>query len=99
MERRKIAIEGMPPKMDFRVLTKIFNETEVRKGEMPSANCHGSARGMAELSSIMANKGQRYTDQDRNDTNKSALMCEETWKLMHDEEKITTDANILGLGV
>ena len=49
--------------------------------EMPSANMHANARGLAKLASIMANKGQ-------------TLMSEETWSVMHANSKTAMDAEL-----
>ena len=71
-----------------------FNEVEVRKGEMPSANCHGSARGMAELAAAMANKGKRISNGDGevDDDKTTRLMSEDTWNKMHGADKVAVDA-------
>ena len=64
MEKNVPSFELMPKKFDASKMAVGFNEVEVRKGEMPSANCHGSARGMAELAAVMANKGKRISKGD-----------------------------------
>ena len=93
MDKSKPALQGMSAKFDFVNLVELFNEAEVRKGEILSANCHGSARGMAELAAIMANKGKRLT---KNADSTSDLMSEATWKKMHDSEKVAVDASFPG---
>ena len=89
MGQRPVAIEGLTS--DIPKMALMFNRTDIRKSEIPSANCHGTARGMAKLASIMANKGKRCS-QDGND-----LMSENTWNEMHEGEKLSTDANMIGL--
>ena len=69
----------------------LFEQTLIRKGEIPSANFHGNARGLAQLASIMANKGQCI------DTDKR-ILSESTWEKMHDTGKWATDA-MLGKSV
>jgi len=98
MEKNVPAFESMPKKFDANKMAVAFNNIEVRKGEMPSANCHGSARGMAELAAIMANKGKRLSSGDgEEDSNKtSSLMSEETWNKMHGAEKVAVDAFMPG---
>ena len=88
--KNKVSIEGMSA-TDITKIALLFNDSVVRKGEIPSANCHGSARGMAKLASIMANQGQTKDNHEKN------LMSLETWKNMHDGEKVAVDANILGM--
>jgi len=58
-----------------------FGQEVVRMCEMPSANMHANARGLAKLASIMANKGQ-------------TLMSEETWSVMHANSKTAMDAEL-----
>ena len=93
MDKNVPAFELMPKKFDAGKMAIAFNELEVRKGEMASANCHGSARGMAELAAILANKGKRLPNADGEDSNKkSDLMSEDTWNKMHGAEKPAVDA-------
>ena len=94
MDKNVPAFELMPKKFDAGKMAVAFNTLEVRKGEMASANCHGSARGMAELAAIMANRGKRISSgEGEDDSNKTTmLMSEDTWKKMHDEEKVAVDA-------
>ena len=93
MDKNVPAFELMPKKFDAGKMAVAFNELEVRKGEMASANCHGSARGMAELAAILANKGKRILNTDGEDSNKkSDLMSEDTWHKMHGAEKPAVDA-------
>ena len=73
----------------------LFEKDEIRKGELPSANHHATARGMAALAAIMANKGKRINnektpsnDKKTNDT----LVSENTWRKMHDDQKLAMDA-------
>ena len=93
MDKNNPALQGMSEKIDFVNLAGVFDEAEVRKGEIPSANCHGSARGMAELAAIMANKGKRLAS---NDGSLSDLMSEDTWNKMHSSEKVAKDAAFPG---
>ena len=93
MDKNKPALQGISEKIDFVNLAGVFDEAEVRKGEIPSANCHGSARGMAELAAIMANKGKRLAS---NDGSLSDLMSEDTWNKMHSSEKVAKDAAFPG---
>jgi len=55
-----------------------FNENPIRKGETISAACQASARGLAKLAQLMANKGS---------LNGQHLMSEEAWEEMHSESK------------
>ena len=92
MENSKPAIEGSSQKFDVFMLCEVSNKAEVRKGEMPSVNCHGNARGMAELAAIMANKGKRLTMGSGDESKESDLLSEETWNKFHDAEKVAVDA-------
>ena len=95
MEKKKPAFEGVPASFDASKFAKVFNEEAVRKGEMPSANCHGNARGMAKLAALMANKGQGLSNTSGDD-NKSSLMSEDTWIKMHASEKVAVDGAMPG---
>ena len=77
-------------------LAGVFNEKETRVGETPSANCHGTARGLAKLAAIMANKGQAIPDESKDEAENVRLMTEETWRKMHDGEKVAVDAELPG---
>ena len=94
MAKNKVALEELPLSPDVDKFALAFNNPELQKVEMPSANCHGSARGMAKLASIMANQGKYPNTGDNKD--EKVLMSQETWKKMHDREKVSVDANILG---
>ena len=96
MATKKPEIEGLTATDNAANLADLFNQKDVRTGEVPSANCHGTARGMAELASIMANKGQRYSKGAENDSTHSVLMTQDTWSKMHDGEKLATDAVLPG---
>ena len=63
----------------------VFEQTAIRKGEIPSANFHGNARSLAKLASAMANKGQCA------DSNKR-MFSEITWEKMHAAGKWAADA-------
>ena len=93
MAKKRPAIEGMTAKFNPAKLADVFNQEDVRKGEILSANCHGTARGMAELASIMANKGQRFSNSAGSDCAQSSLMSQDTWSQMHDGEKLAVDAS------
>lgn len=94
MAKNVPSFELMPKKFDAAKMAIGFNEDEVRKGEMPSANCHGSARGMAELAAAMANKGKKISNGDIEvDGDKATtLMSEDTWNKMHGAAKVAVDA-------
>ena len=57
----------------------------IRKGEIPSSNCHGNAKGLATLAAIMANEGY-WTERNTN------LISSDTWKKMHANPKWALDA-------
>ena len=89
--KKKPEIKGMST-INPASMADVFNQKDARRGEAPSANCHGSARGMAELASIMANKGKRVSGNAVKDGKQPNLMCEDTWRQMHDGEKLAVDA-------
>ena len=93
-DKKKPEIEGFKTWKEFRPddFKNVFNQKEVRKGEVPSANCHGTARGMAELASIMANKGQSHSTGADGHSTPLVLMSQVTWNKMHDGEKLAVDA-------
>ena len=96
MEKSKPAFEGAPTTFNATKLASLFSEEAVMQGEMPSANCYGSARGMAELAAIMANKGQIFSNNFNDDGRSSALMSEVTWNKMHAGEKVALDGSLPG---
>ena len=52
---------------------------DLRLGETPSSGCHASARGLAKLAAIMANKGS---------LGEIDLLSKYTWDLMHGDHKV-----------
>ena len=84
-------------KLDVIKLGLKFNESEVQKGEIPSANMHGSAKGMAKIASIMANKGKYYPEKQSDGVKEGNMISEDTWKKMHEGEKLSVDSNMLGM--
>eukprot|EP00092_Neocalanus_flemingeri_P011211 GFUD01012076.1.p1 GENE.GFUD01012076.1~~GFUD01012076.1.p1 ORF type:complete len:296 (+),score=45.15 GFUD01012076.1:217-1104(+) len=56
----------------------IFNTREVMMGEIPSANGHASARGLAKIASAMANQGMFEDKQ---------ILSKSAWDLLHAEAK------------
>ena len=67
---------------------KMMEEDEIRKGELPSANFIGNAKGLGKLASVMANKGKTSNGEDR-------IISEETWDKMHGNAVWSQDA-VLG---
>lgn len=65
----------MPPPFVGMETVAAFNTKAIRMGETPSANAHGSARGLAKLAAAMANGG-RLDD--------AELLSEKAWRAMHD---------------
>jgi len=70
-------------KQDPRDACLYFLDDRVRKHEHPSANCNGSARGLARVAHIMANNG---TDLDG-----KKIMSPRTCLEMHKEPKVAID--------
>ena len=96
MAKCKPALEGLDSKNFADTLVEVFNKKEIRKGEILSANCHGSARGMARLASVMANKGERVSDATDSAVARDHLMSKDTWIKMHDGKKLAIDASFPG---
>ena len=94
MAKNKISMEELPLSPDIGKMALAFNKPELQRVEIPSANCHGSARGMAKLASVMANLGKYPSSGDNKD--EKSLMSNETWKKMHEGEKLSVDANLIG---
>ena len=94
IKTNKIDLEELPHTPDIGKMALAFNKPEIQKIEMPSGNCHGSARGMAKLASIMANYGKCAKSDEKDD--EKFLMSNETWEKMHDNEKLSVDANMFG---
>ena len=65
----------------------VYEQKDIRKGEIPSANFHGNAKGLAKLASIMANKGQTIENENR-------ILSKRTWEAMHDKGKWAQDASL-----
>ena len=84
MATRNVPIEGLDQKMSPSKMASVFNHSDTRKGEAPSVNCHATACGLAELASVMANKGAM--------SNGGELLSEETWSRMHEGAKLAVDA-------
>ena len=55
-------------------------------GEIPSANFHGTARGIARLASALANQG-KFGDGRQ-------LLSKETWEMMHSKATLALDINL-----
>ena len=76
--------EGYDPNMDEMAgwnggkNIEILNNPKVRMGELISGGSCASARGLAKVAAIMANKGT---------LNGQSLMSEATWQEMHSEAK------------
>ena len=94
IKTNKIDLEELPYTPDIGKMALAFNKPEIQQIEMPSGNCHGSARGMAKLASIMANYGKCDKSDEKDD--EKFLMSNETWEKMHDNEKLSVDANMFG---
>ena len=98
MATMKPTLEGLPQKFDIIKTALKFNEPGVQNGELLSANCHGSGRGMAKLASIMANEGKYNQGKQSEEGEKEInLISQDTWKKMHDKEKLSTDTNMIGM--
>ena len=82
---QKVPLEGLDGR--FPNLHKYFQYDAVRKGEIPSTNFNGSARGMARLASAMANKGK--------DLDGQIILSEDAWRKLHSDP---TEAFDCGLG-
>ena len=67
---------------------KFLNSKEYLKSEHPGANAVASARGLAKVAGLMANKGTM-----RGQT----LMTEKTWNRMHVDEKINIEMDMGGM--
>jgi hypothetical protein len=75
IDQKKWEFDGVNP-MEF---FKIRNDLEYLEGETASCNVVASARGLAKLGAIMANKGHYRGKR---------LLSEETWHLMHSSPRI-----------
>ena len=65
---------------------KCYQRNDIRMGEIPSANFHGNARGLARIASALANKG-KFGDGRQ-------LLSTETWQKMHDKATLALDMNL-----
>lgn len=66
-------------------LGEIFNNPEIKKGETISAGCQASARGLAKIAAVMANKGKFKNFQ---------LIKPETWELIHSDPTLKIMARL-----
>ena len=73
--RTSPARSAPPPFAGLDTMTA-FNEPVIRMGETPSANAHCSARGLARLAAVMADRGSATG---------ISLMDEAAWEAMHHE--------------
>ena len=96
MAKCKPELQGLDPKSFAGTIVEVFNQSEIRKGEGPSVNVHGSARGMARLASMMANRGERVSDLKDTSVAPGDLMSKDTWMKMHDGKKLAIDASFPG---
>ena len=55
-------------------------------GEIPSANFHGNARGLAKLASALANNGMCIDGRQ--------LLSKQTWEKMHAKGSLALDMNL-----
>merc|ERR1719259_1155188 len=69
-----------------------MSQDELRTGEAISFNSHATARGMAALAAMLADKGVPPTD----GTHKNRLISEETWAKMHANPKKAPDSELFG---
>ena len=67
----------------------VFNSQEVRTAEICSVNCNCSARGLAKLAAIMANKGQPL------DNDRKPLMSVATWEDMHADPNLARTVGLM----
>ena len=84
------ALDGLMSALKlFRLFWNYLNSNqrnEIRIGEIPSANFHGNARGLAKLASILANKGKGPDGRQ--------LLSNETWEKMHAKATLALDMNL-----
>ena len=78
------------PKVPY-LLYKLYEESDIRKGELPSSNFHGNARSLGKLASILSNKGKTTNKNER-------IISEEAWDKMHDRAIWAQDA-MLGIKI
>lgn len=86
--KTKPMLEHIPYKLNLQEMLDKFSYTVVKTGEIPSVNGQCSARGLAKVAAMMANKGE---------FNGVQIMSETTWELLHDNpsDKILYPTNDL----
>ena len=71
--RNSTVIGAPPPLTGLRRITD-FTKTAIARAEIPSANCNCSARGLATVAAMLANRGQWQGQQ---------VLSENAWEAMH----------------
>ena len=98
-------VEGRPPLIEksseigMNNIDKFINQEVIRRGEMPSANVHASARGLPLFLAFLALNDWFCSGlakmaaimAHRGELNGERIMTEETWLKMHDKEKRAYD--------
>ena len=69
-----------------------FSKDKMRTGEASSANVHASARGLAAMGAMLADKGRAPSV----GGSKKRLISEDTWKKMHGHVKKAADGVLFG---
>jgi len=103
----------MAPKALFKKSRPLFREPikdfygfmsdeTLRRGEAFSFNCHGTARGLALLASVLANKGaaapsSAAPESAASNNKNKRLISEETWQKMHANYKKSADSALFGM--
>jgi CubicO group peptidase (beta-lactamase class C family) len=82
---RKGSSKGAPPPFEGMKDIAIFNQPGIAMGETPSANAHGSARGLAKIAAMLSAGGKFAGNQ---------YLSEQTWKAMHED---AVEADLGGL--
>ena len=67
----------------------IYENEVVRKGEIPSSNCYGNARGLAKLAALMS---RNIDDATIDDNKKERLLSKNAWQEMHGNANWGLDA-------
>ena len=65
-----------------------YEDAVIRKGEIPSSNCYGNARGLAKLAATMLYNEEHSLIDDKNDR----LLSQKTWQKLHDHSVWSEDA-------
>ena len=65
-----------------------YEDAIIRKGEIPSSNCYGNARGLAKLAATMLYDEEHSLIDDKNDR----LLSQKTWQKLHDHAVWSEDA-------